>query len=109
MIHSSKNMKQLIDFDQLRALVLKSSQSLVSYWLPNGKRVGNEWESLNPNRGDRKIGSFKVNLITGLWSDFATDAGGSDLISLFAYISGCQYFEAAQLLEDQMGVRCVLR
>ncbi|CAF2233500.1 unnamed protein product [Rotaria magnacalcarata] len=62
--------------------------------LPAGKYQGNEYVVKNPTRSDGKAGSFSINVITGKWSDFATDDVGSDLISLTAYIKGISNIEA---------------
>ena len=43
---------------------------------------------MNPTRPDRRAGSFKVNLRTGRWADFATGDKGGDAVSLAAYLSG---------------------
>ena len=62
---------------QIRAGALALAEELIPRWLPHGRRMGSEWVALNPTRADRRLGSFKVNLRTGRWADFATgDAGG---------------------------------
>ena len=38
-----------------------------------------------PNASRRTPGSFKVNLDTGRWADFATGDKGGDLVALYAY------------------------
>lgn len=58
----------------------------VAQWLPQGKKNGHEYQSLNPNRSDSKLGSFSINLNSGIWADFATGDKGGDLISLYAYL-----------------------
>ncbi len=40
-------------------------------------------------------GSFKINIITGRWADFATQDRGGDLVSLGAYLARCSQSEAA--------------
>jgi hypothetical protein len=42
--------------------------------------------AVNPRRVDRHPGSFRINLASGKWADFAVDAKGGDLISLVAYL-----------------------
>jgi hypothetical protein len=69
-----------------------------------GRRQGREWVALNPRRADRRPGSFKVNLATGRWSDFATRDGGGDLISLAAYLFSISQGEAAQRLAEMLGL-----
>ena len=51
---------------------------LLPRWLPDGRRVANEWLARDPTRPDRTLGSFKVNLKSGCWADFATGDAGSD-------------------------------
>ena len=33
-----------------------------------------EYVALNPTRADKRAGSFKINLQTGRWADFAADS-----------------------------------
>ncbi len=58
----------------------------VRTWIPGGKQEGSEWVAVNPTRGDSKQGSFKVNLDSGKWADWADDAAGNDVVSLYAYL-----------------------
>ena len=46
----------------------------------------------------------RVNYKTGKWKDFASGDGGSDLISLVAYLRGSGQGEAARELADKFGV-----
>lgn len=80
-------------------------RSLLSDWLPDGRIIGREWVALNPTRADRSPGSFRINLDTGLWADFATGDKGGDAISLFAYLNGLQQARAALMLAQKLGVR----
>ena len=80
--------------------------ALVARWLPDGRRLGREWMALNRRREDRHLGSFKVNLQTGQWADFAAaDTKGGDPISLAAYLSGKSQAEAAWALAAMLGYR----
>lgn len=73
-------------------------EALVRRWLPDGRRHGAEWIARNPRRDDRSPGSFKVNLRTGKWSDFATGDRGGDVIALAAYLHGRTQADAAREL-----------
>ena len=64
--------------------------------LPSGKKSGGEWISLNPKRSDNSEGSFKINMRTHKWSDFATGDKGGDLLSLYSYLHDLDYVEAAR-------------
>lgn len=74
------------DFRRIADAALARADSLVPRWLPDGRRSGSEWSAINPTRADSSRGSFKVNVATGRWSDFATGDRGGDLISLCAYL-----------------------
>ena len=89
---------------RVNAVALPRLESLCQTWLPNGRREGREYVALNPKRCDRNLGSFRVNLNTGLWADFATDDRGRDPVALFAYLNGLRQLEAARQLAAQLGV-----
>lgn len=78
--------------------------AVVAQWLPRGKRQGVEWCALNPRRNDRHIGSFRINLRTGAWADFAIEERGGDLIALAAYLYGLTQAEAALKIAQMLGV-----
>ena len=76
--------------------------SLVSSWLPRGKKEANDWVAYNPNRADRHLGSFRVNLENGKWADFAVqDAKGNSLASLAVYVFGISPKEAYDILRSR--------
>lgn len=77
--------------------------ALLARWLPDGRQIGGEWIARNPRRADRSPGSFKVNLRTGRWADFATGDKGGDVISLAAYLAGIGQAEAARELARALG------
>ncbi len=77
-----------IAFKRIADTALRHADTIVRRWLPDGMREGGEWVSLNPTRSDRRRGSFKVNLASGRWSDFATGDAGGDLVSLGPIFSG---------------------
>lgn len=96
-------MNKRIDFQAIADAALGRSELLVSQWLPNGRREGHEWRcgDLSGNAGS----SLSVNLNTGVWADFAADAKGGDLISLYAAIfTGNDQARAAKELGEQLGV-----
>ncbi len=93
-----------LDFDAINRAALASLPALLRRWLPDGRLVGREYTARNPRRADRRPGSFKVNVNTGKWADFATDAKGGDVVSLAAYLSGSRQAEAARELADMLGL-----
>lgn len=94
-----------IDFRAINRAALARLPDLCGRWLPDGRRRGREYVARNPTRHDRRAGSFSVNLHTGRWADFATDARGGDPVSLAAYLSGMGQAEAARNLAKMLGVR----
>lgn len=96
---------QRLDFARINAAALSALPSLLSRWLPDGRRAGGEWVARNPRRADRKAGSFSVNLSTGKWADFATGDRGGDVVSLAAFLAGTGQAEAARNLEEMLGLR----
>jgi len=72
--------------------------------LTGGKQQGREYLPLNPKRADTRPGSFSINRDTGAWSDFATDEGGGDLVSLAACMWGLGQFDATKQLGEKLGI-----
>jgi hypothetical protein len=93
-----------IDFEAINAAALRSARSLLQEMIPGGKFRSLEYVVKNPRRDDRRPGSFSINYKTGIWRDFATNDGGSDLISLVAYVRGVGQGDAAYELADRLGV-----
>jgi hypothetical protein len=95
-----------IDFDTIKGVALSCIREIVLRWLPDGIEEGNEWVARNPKRNDRHRGSFKINLRTGRWADFATGDRGGDVVSLAAYLSDLSQAEAARQVAKMLGVSC---
>lgn len=93
-------------FADVKAAALKDIDRVLSYWLPNGKRVdgGKEYTAPNPTRSDKRAGSLKINLSKGTWADFATGDKGGDLIDLVRYLDGGTDVEACNKLADLLNV-----
>lgn len=104
---SNHNFHCNLSFAEINALALSSLPALLARWLPDGKRQGREYMARNPRRADRQAGSFKVNIHTGRWSDFATGDTGGDVISLAAYLFGLSQSEAKKNLAEMLGVHHV--
>lgn len=92
-----------IDFRRVAEMALGSSETICRRWLPDGRCEGHEWVARNPKRPDRHLGSFKVNLSTGRWGDFADGASGGDLVSLAAYLFDMRQREAALRVAEMVG------
>ncbi len=92
------------DFSKIKGAALSSIERVLVRWLPGGKRHAREYVVINPTREDAKLGSFKINLDSGKWSDFSTKDAGTDLISLVAYLENVKNGEAATMLADFLGI-----
>lgn len=93
--------------EKIRAVAdaaLMSIDSLIPSLLPDAKREGGDYVALNPTRADKKAGSFRVTRNNGKWRDAATDEGGGDLVSLWAYIHSTSQLEAAKALASMVGL-----
>lgn len=84
-----------IDFKAIARVALAQAESLLRQWLPSGVLNGAEYKATNPTRSDHKVGSFSVNVVKGVWSDFATGDSGNDFISLYAYLNNVNNGKAA--------------
>ncbi len=93
-----------LDFPAINRAALASLPVLLRRWLPDGRLMGREYTARNPTRTDRRPGSFKVNVSTGKWADFATGDKGGDVVSLAAYLSGTGQAEAARNLSEMLGM-----
>jgi len=93
-----------IDFGRINRAALGRLLELVARWLPDGKLKGREWVARNPRRADHKPGSFKINIDTGRWADFATGDHGGDPVSLAAYLAGIGQGEAARNIAAMLGM-----
>jgi hypothetical protein len=99
------HMNRNIDFTAVDAAALPSLPLILLRWLPDGKRRGREFVAKNPTRADRTPGSFSINLVTGKWADFATNARGSGVISLAAYLFRLSKPDAARFVAGMLGIR----
>ncbi|AIY39886.1 Zn-finger [Collimonas arenae] len=97
-----------LSFVHTRELALECIDDILERWLPDGEQRGKQYVALNPTRDDSGLGSFSINIETGVWSDFAGDKKdtGGDPISLIAYIEGgiSQLAAAVKILEFIAGL-----
>lgn len=94
-----------LDFGAINNAARRELPVLLSRWLPDGRVNCREFTARNPRRADRHPGSFRVNLRTGRWCDFATGDRGGDPVSLVAYLFNLSQADAARRLAMMLGVR----
>jgi Toprim domain len=91
-----------IDFSAVNQAAVAAQPAIVARLIPGGKILGHEYVAF-PTRNDRRPGSFKINVRTGRWADFATGDRGGDLVSL-AYVENCSQSDAAIWLAQMLGL-----
>jgi len=89
---------------RVNSVVVPRLEALCADLTKNGRRIGDEFVAPNPTRVDRTPGSFKINIKSGRWADFATGDCGGDAVSLYAYIKNIKQMEAAKELAAKYGV-----
>lgn len=88
----------MIDFSALKYQSKDNMLSIIRYLVGTGKIEGDDYIALNPTRNDAKPGSFRINIITGKFHDYATGEGGGNIIDLAMYIWKSSAKEAAEKL-----------
>ncbi len=96
--------RRALDFQEVNRAALASLPAILARWLPHGRTEGAEYVARNPTRADRRPGSFKINLHSGRWADFATGERGGDVVSLGAYLGEIGQYEAARYLARMLGI-----
>jgi hypothetical protein len=100
----AQNRLRGIDFEAVNRAALAVLPAVLARLIPGGKIVAREYAALNPTRADRHVGSFKVNLRSGRWADFAAGDKGGDPVSLVAYVEGVSQVEAARRLARMLSL-----
>ncbi len=93
-----------IDFAKINRAALTDLQGALRPWVPDATIIGEELQAKNPTRQDRRPGSFRINIRSGRWSDFATGDRGGDVVSYVAYITGTSQVDAARRLAAVLGI-----
>lgn len=102
--HSASPRDRSDIFKSVNAAASGQIRQLAERWLTKTQMSGHNLLALNPTRADANLGSFSINIRTGVWADFATGDAGGDIISFYAYLHGTTQIEAARELAKQMGV-----
>ena len=92
-----------LNFKDINRRASGQMRAIISHFIPGGAVRGEEYIVRNPTRADRRPGSFKINLRTGHWADFATHDAGCDVISLISYVTHTSQLDAAKALIEMMG------
>lgn len=98
------SLRRSINFARIAQEAAARSEDILPRWLPDGRREAGEWVARNPRRADKRSGSFKINLRTGRWGDFASGDTGGDLISLAAWLFDMKQDQAALRVAEMLGI-----
>lgn len=90
-------------FSRVHEQAMPFLPAILRRMLPQGRVDGHEYVALNPRRTDSAFGSFKINLLTGKWADFAVNASGGDVTSLVAYVLCLSQSDAAKAVLRMIG------
>jgi len=89
-----------IDFKSLRQSLLDLGTVILPDILPAGQLLGGHWQCGDLYGG--KGNSFKFNIETGKWRDFANPAhSGGDIIALYAMQKNIEMLDAAKELKEK--------
>lgn len=94
------------DVRALKDALSRQAEAVARYLLPAGKRRGREWcaGSVDGSEG----ASLRVSLVgtkAGLWTDFADDQRGGDLLELWKRVRGVTFVEAVREAAAFVGMR----
>jgi len=94
-----------IDFKGIDEAARGALGALAQKWVPGGIVEGDEYVVRNPTRTDGKPGSFKINVKTGVWCDWAggDKDKGNGAITLYAYVHRIRNGEAAKAVAEEVG------
>lgn len=103
-IYGGTRMAESFDFDEVNEVAMANWEVVLDELgvFADGKLSGHNFQMLNPHRYDNSLGSFSINVKTGLWAEFAgsEEERGSDIISLVAYLKKLDNYEAKTWLVD---------
>lgn len=92
----------MIDIKQVASDAHHHIFALVQSWF-KGELRGRNFIAIDPTYNDSNLGSFQINIETGVWKNFSNGQGGNDMVSLYAYANRVKMKEAAEEVARQIG------
>ena len=89
----------MTDFALIKRKYRDNSIAVLQQLVGQGRIEGSDYVALNPRRKDCKLGSFRIDINTGRFHDFATGDRGGSVIDLAMFVYNCEIVEAAQKLK----------
>ena len=90
----------MISFQELKQQHKQCPIEILKRLVGNGKIEGGDFVALNPKRNDSKLGSFRIDIQTGRFHDFATGDRGGSILDLASFVYDCDLLTAAQKLQQ---------
>jgi hypothetical protein len=88
----------------LDAALLPNAESILSKLIGSVELKGRELLMLNKERGDKSLGSFKFNIDTGAWADFAAEGmSGHGIVGLVSKYFTLSTQAAITKIRDELG------
>jgi putative DNA primase/helicase len=88
----------MANFRKIKETYRQNPLNVLKQLIPNGKIEGNDYVVANPRRNDRRSGSFRIDIATGRFNDFATGDRGGDIIDLAKFVYNCNAVTAVDKL-----------
>jgi hypothetical protein len=98
------DVRRKVDFALVNRAAISALPNILARLVPGGRIRACEYIVKNPTRADRHPGSFRINMRTGRWADFATEDRGGDPVSLVAFLEGVPQPKAARLLGQMLSI-----
>ena len=90
----------MTDFQNIKQKYRENPLAILKQLVGKGQIEGSDYVALNPRRNDSKLGSFRIDISTGRFHDFATGNRGGSIIDLAAFAYNCNIVEATKHLQQ---------
>ncbi len=75
----------MVSFQEIKQQYKQCPIEILKRLVGNGKIEGGDYVALNPRRSDKKAGSFRIDISSGKFYDFATGDCGGSILNLFIH------------------------
>lgn len=90
----------MVNFQELKQRYSQYPIEILKRLLGNGKIEGGDYVILNPRRNDSRLGSFRIDIQTGRFHDFAIGDRGGSILDLASFVYDCDLLTAARKLQQ---------
>ena len=90
----------MTNFEELKRQYKQCSIEVLKMLVGSGKIEGGDYVALNLRRNDSRLGSFRIDIQTGRFHDFATGDRGGSILDLASFVYDCDLLTAARKLQQ---------